>query len=62
MFRFPECIFPNDFITALDVKNYICNMDILIAPRMHASIAAFSSGVPVLPFAYSRKSMVYMVI
>ncbi|MRM91198.1 polysaccharide pyruvyl transferase family protein [Faecalicatena contorta] len=55
MFRFPECIFPNDFITALDVKNYICNMDILIAPRMHASIAAFSSGVPVLPFAYSRK-------
>lgn len=30
-------------------------MDLLIAARMHASIAAYSSGVPVIPFAYSRK-------
>ena len=52
---FPQCKFPNDFKTSLDVKNYIANLDFLVAPRMHASIAAFSSGVPVLPFAYSRK-------
>lgn len=52
---FPKCKFPNNFKTSLDVKNYICNLDFLVAPRMHASIAAFSSGVPVLPFAYSRK-------
>ena len=55
MDEFPNCIFPNDFKTALDVKNYIANMDLLIAARMHASIAAYSSGVPVIPFAYSRK-------
>lgn len=53
--EFPSCSFPNSFKTALDVKNYIANLDILIAARMHASIAAFSSGVAVIPFAYSRK-------
>ncbi|AFA48122.1 polysaccharide pyruvyl transferase family protein [Acetobacterium woodii] len=55
MIEFPTCVFPNNFKTALDAKNYICNLDFLVAPRMHASIAAFSSGVAVLPFAYSRK-------
>ncbi len=53
--EFPDCVFPNSFKTALDAKNYIANLDILIAARMHASIAAFSSGVAVIPFAYSRK-------
>ena len=52
---FPNCRFPNDFSTALDVKNYIANEDVLIAARMHASIAAFSANVAVIPFAYSRK-------
>lgn len=53
--EYPNCYFPNDFKTALDVKNYIAEMDILIAARMHASIAAFSANVAVIPFAYSRK-------
>ena len=53
--EFPGCVFPNSFKTALDVKDYIANLDVLIAARMHASIAAFSSGVAVIPFAYSRK-------
>lgn len=53
--EFPNCKFPNDFKTALDVKNFIANLDILVAARMHASIAAYSSGVAVIPFAYSRK-------
>jgi polysaccharide pyruvyl transferase WcaK-like protein len=55
MKEFPSCTFPNDFKSAIDVKNYIANLDILVAARMHASIAAYSSGVAVVPFAYSRK-------
>ena len=30
-------------------------MDFVTGARMHACIAAFSSGVPVVPMAYSRK-------
>lgn len=52
---FPECIFESDFETAIDVKSYISRMDVLVAARMHASIAAYSSGVACIPFAYSRK-------
>ena len=36
-------------------KSYIAGMDFFMGARMHACIAAFSSGVPVLPMAYSRK-------
>jgi len=38
-----------------DAKTYIAGMDFFIGARMHACIAAFSSGVPVVPMAYSRK-------
>src|SRR3546814_3106421 len=31
------------------------SLDYLVAGRMHACIAAFSSGTPVMPVAYSRK-------
>jgi colanic acid/amylovoran biosynthesis protein len=37
------------------VKSYISNLDFFTGARMHACIAAFSSGVPVVPMAYSRK-------
>ena len=30
-------------------------MDFFVGARMHACIGAFSSGVPVVPLAYSRK-------
>ena len=30
-------------------------MDVFIGSRMHSTIAAFSSGIPVIPVAYSRK-------
>ena len=30
-------------------------MDFFIGARMHATIAAFSANVPVIPFSYSRK-------
>lgn len=43
------------FDSCIDAKNYIAGMDILIGARMHATIGAFSAGVAVIPFAYSRK-------
>lgn len=41
--------------TPVDAKNLICQMDLLIGSRMHATIAALSSGTAVVPVAYSRK-------
>lgn len=37
------------------IKNVIADMDIFIGSRMHATIAALSSGVVTIPLAYSRK-------
>lgn len=39
----------------MEIKSYIAGMDFFMGARMHATIAAFSSGVPVVPMAYSRK-------
>lgn len=44
-----------DFATPMDAKSYIARMDVFIGARMHAAIGAFSSGVPTIPFSYSRK-------
>lgn len=38
-----------------EAKTYIAGLDFFMGARMHACIAAFSSGVPVVPMAYSRK-------
>lgn len=38
-----------------EAKSFISGMDFFVGARMHACIAAFSSGVPVVPLAYSRK-------
>jgi polysaccharide pyruvyl transferase WcaK-like protein len=43
------------FATPSEAKSYISGMDFFMGARMHACIAAFSSGVPVVPMAYSRK-------
>lgn len=43
------------FLTPILAKNYIAGLDFFAGARMHATIAAFSSGVPVFPLAYSRK-------
>jgi polysaccharide pyruvyl transferase WcaK-like protein len=43
------------FITPIDAKNFISGLDFFTGSRMHACIAAFSSGVPVFPIGYSRK-------
>ena len=43
------------FISPIEAKNYISGMDIFSGARMHSTIGAISSGVPVIPIAYSRK-------
>ena len=43
------------FLNPVDAKSYISSMDLFMGSRMHACIGAFSSGVPVIPLAYSRK-------
>ncbi|SMX24253.1 polysaccharide pyruvyl transferase family protein [Boseongicola aestuarii] len=43
------------FASPVDAKSYIAGMDFFMGARMHATIAAFSTGVPVIPMAYSRK-------
>lgn len=53
--QYPAAIRVPDFAGPIEAKSYISGLDYLVAARMHACIAAFSSGVPVLPVAYSRK-------
>jgi colanic acid/amylovoran biosynthesis protein len=48
-------LLPGD-LTAAQYKGYIARMRFLIAARTHASIAAYSSGVPVIVLGYSVKS------
>lgn len=43
------------FETPSEAKSFIAGMDFFMGARMHACIAALSSGVPVVPMAYSRK-------
>lgn len=44
-----------DFVDPSAAKSFIAGLDFLTGARMHACIAAYSAGVPVLPVAYSRK-------
>jgi polysaccharide pyruvyl transferase WcaK-like protein len=53
--EFPDVIRAPTFTSPSEAKSYISGLDFLIAGRMHACIAAYSSGVPVVPVAYSRK-------
>ena len=53
--EYKECILAPRFTSPIEAKGYIAGMDLLSGARMHATIAAFSSGVPVIPVAYSRK-------
>ncbi len=52
---FPNVVLAPIFDGPSAAKSYISGLDFLAAGRMHACIAAFSSGVPVIPVAYSRK-------
>ncbi len=53
--RHPASIVPPRFADASAAKSMIAGLDFLVGGRMHACIAAFSAGVPVVPIAYSRK-------
>lgn len=53
--EYPETILAPAFETPIEAKSYISNMDYFIGARMHATIAAFSSGVVTIPISYSRK-------
>ncbi|MEW5685004.1 MAG: polysaccharide pyruvyl transferase family protein [Pseudomonadota bacterium] len=53
--EFPQAVRAPDFVSPSAAKSYIAGLDFLVAGRMHACIAAFSAGVPVVPVAYSRK-------
>ncbi|PMG31174.1 hypothetical protein BCU94_09505 [Shewanella sp. 10N.286.52.C2] len=55
---FTDCdhvILAPKFKEPMEAKSYISSMKFFMGSRMHATIAALSSGVPVLPLAYSRK-------
>ncbi len=53
--RFPETVLVPAFPSPSAAKSHISGLDFVVAGRMHASIAAWSAGVPVLPVSYSRK-------
>ncbi len=53
--QYPNCILPDEFKTASEAKSYISGMDLFTGARMHSTIGAISSGVAVIPIAYSRK-------
>lgn len=43
------------FATCVDAKSFIAGLDFFTGARMHSTIAAYSTQVPVAPFSYSRK-------
>lgn len=51
----PSCILAPRFSDPMEAKSYISSLECFVGARMHATIAAFSAGVPVVPFAYSKK-------
>lgn len=53
--RYPAAILPPRFAGPSQAKSYIAGLDLLLGSRMHATIAAISSGTAVLPLGYSRK-------
>lgn len=52
---FPDSVVAPRFADPIEAKSYIASLDFFTGARMHSTIAAFSSGVPVVPIGYSRK-------
>jgi polysaccharide pyruvyl transferase WcaK-like protein len=52
---FPHVERVANFVSPIAAKSFISGLDFLVGARMHATIAAYSSGVPVVPISYSRK-------
>ena len=53
--RYRDLIVVPEFQSPMEAKAYIRRMDFFIGSRMHSTIAAISSGIPVCPVGYSRK-------
>lgn len=53
--RMPGARVAPAFGDPIAAKNYIAGLDFFVGSRMHACIAAFAAGVPIVPLAYSRK-------
>ena len=53
--QFPNCTLFENLQNPSELKNLISQMSVFTGARMHSTIAAFSTGVPVIPFAYSKK-------
>ena len=53
--KYPFCEIAPFFYTPMEAKSYIAGLNLLIGSRMHCCIAAYSSGIPIYPLAYSRK-------
>ncbi len=52
---YPAAIIAPMFTNPIEAKSFISGMDFFTGARMHSCIAAYSTGVPVYPLAYSRK-------
>ncbi|MDO8941096.1 MAG: polysaccharide pyruvyl transferase family protein [Methylicorpusculum sp.] len=53
--EYPQVMIAPEFKSPSEAKSFISGLDFMTGARMHACIAALSSGVPVVPLAYSRK-------
>lgn len=53
--EFPAAERIPNFAHPSEAKSFISGAKLVVSARMHACIAAFSTGVPVVPLAYSRK-------
>ena len=54
--RHPGVIAQPPFMDPRDAKAFIAGLDFFVGTRLHACIAAHSSGVPLLALAYTRKT------
>lgn len=52
---YPQTLLAPRFSSPMEAKEYISHMSFFIGSRMHATIGAFSMGVPTIPVAYSPK-------
>lgn len=53
--KYENTVLAPKFSGPVDAKTYMAQLDLFIGSRMHATIGAFSAGVPVIPISYSRK-------
>ncbi|PJG83512.1 polysaccharide pyruvyl transferase family protein [Caviibacterium pharyngocola] len=53
--KYPNTVCVDKFNTPIEAKSFISGLDLFLGSRMHATIAAFSSGIPLIPISYSRK-------